>query len=62
MHAALDHWGALARQTDNEGYVEAIVAEMRRAPDATATEAFLQAVPPETLWPGLHRYWSKQNR
>ena len=59
MHAALDRWGALARETDNEGYVEAMVAEMRRAP---ATEAFLQAMPPDTLWPGLHRYWSQQNR
>jgi glyoxylase-like metal-dependent hydrolase (beta-lactamase superfamily II) len=62
MHEALDRWGALARQTDNAGYVEAMVAEMRSAPDATATEAFLQAMPPDTLWPGLDRYWSKQNR
>ena len=62
MHAALDRWGALARQTDNAGYVEAIVAEMRHAPDATATEAFLQAMPPDTLWAGLDRYWGKQNR
>jgi glyoxylase-like metal-dependent hydrolase (beta-lactamase superfamily II) len=62
MHEALDRWGALARDTDNDGYVEAVVAEMRRAPGATATEAFLQAMPPDTLWPGLHRYWSKQNR
>jgi glyoxylase-like metal-dependent hydrolase (beta-lactamase superfamily II) len=62
MHAALDRWGALARETDNEGYVDAMVAEIRRAPDPTATEAFLQAMPPETLWAGLHRYWSKQNR
>jgi glyoxylase-like metal-dependent hydrolase (beta-lactamase superfamily II) len=62
MHDALDRWGALARDTDNDGYVEAVVAEMRRAPGATATEAFLQAMPPDTLWPGLHRYWSKQNR
>jgi glyoxylase-like metal-dependent hydrolase (beta-lactamase superfamily II) len=62
MHEALDRWGALARRTDNAGYVEAMVAEMRSAPDATATDAFLQAMPPDTLWPGLDRYWSKQNR
>jgi glyoxylase-like metal-dependent hydrolase (beta-lactamase superfamily II) len=60
MHEALDRWGALARTTDAESYAEAMVAEMRRAPDAEATEAFLQAMPPATLWPGLDRYWSKR--
>jgi glyoxylase-like metal-dependent hydrolase (beta-lactamase superfamily II) len=62
MHEALDRWGALARQTDNEGYVEAITAEMQRARDAAAIEAFLQAMPPDTLWPGLDRYWAKKKR
>jgi glyoxylase-like metal-dependent hydrolase (beta-lactamase superfamily II) len=60
MHEALDRWGALARQTDADSYAEAMVAEMRRAPDPTATEAFLQAMPPATLWPGLDRYWTKR--
>jgi glyoxylase-like metal-dependent hydrolase (beta-lactamase superfamily II) len=60
MHDALDRWGALARETDADSYAEAMVAEMRRAPDAAATEAFLQAMPPATLWPGLDRYWSKR--
>jgi glyoxylase-like metal-dependent hydrolase (beta-lactamase superfamily II) len=62
MHEALDRWAALALETDAESYARAITEEMERAPDATATRAFLQAMPPETLWPGLHRYWSKQNR
>jgi glyoxylase-like metal-dependent hydrolase (beta-lactamase superfamily II) len=62
MHEALDRWAALARGTDQQSYAAAMVAEMERAPDATATRAFLQAMPPETLWPGLDRYWSKQNR
>jgi glyoxylase-like metal-dependent hydrolase (beta-lactamase superfamily II) len=60
MHEALDRWGALARETDADSYAEAMVAEMRHAPDATATEAFLQAMPPATLWPGLDRYWTKR--
>jgi glyoxylase-like metal-dependent hydrolase (beta-lactamase superfamily II) len=60
MHQALDRWGALARETDADSYAEAMVAEMRHAPDATATEAFLQAMPPATLWPGLDRYWTKR--
>ena len=62
MHEALDRWAALALETDQESYGAAMVAEMERAPDATATRAFLQAMPPDTLWPGLDRYWSKKNR
>ena len=62
MHAALDRWAALALETDQQSYAAAMVAEMERAPDATGTRAFLQAMPPDTLWPGLDRYWSKKNR
>ena len=62
MHEALDRWGALARQTDAQSFAAAMIEEMRRAPDAIATQAFLQAMPPDTLWPGLDRYWSKKNR
>jgi glyoxylase-like metal-dependent hydrolase (beta-lactamase superfamily II) len=60
MHEALDRWAALARETTRESYAAAMVAEMERAPDATAMQAFLQAMPPDTLWPGLDRYWSKR--
>jgi hypothetical protein len=62
MHAGLDRWAALARETDAESYAAAMIAEMEQAPDATAMQAFLQAMPPDTLWPGLDRYWSKKNR
>ena len=54
--------GAGARDRRSESYAAAMVAEMERAPDATATQAFLQAMPPDTLWPGLDRYWTKKNR
>ena len=60
MHAALDRWGALARETDGDSFAAAMIAEMEQAPDATANVAFLQAMPPKTLWPGLDRYWSKR--
>lgn len=62
IHAALDRWGALARETDADSYIEAMTAEMRRTSDAAAIEALLQATPPDTLWPGLDRYWQKRNR
>jgi glyoxylase-like metal-dependent hydrolase (beta-lactamase superfamily II) len=61
MHEALDRWGALARDCDEASYIEAIVAEMRTADGPATTDALLQAMPPNTLWPGLHRYWSKRN-
>jgi hypothetical protein len=48
MHEALDRWAALARETTRESYAAAMVAEI------------LQAMPPDTLWPGLNRYWSKK--
>jgi glyoxylase-like metal-dependent hydrolase (beta-lactamase superfamily II) len=60
MHEALDRWAALAQETTRETYAAAMVAEMEHAPDATAMQAFLQAMPPDTLWPGLDRYWSKK--
>jgi glyoxylase-like metal-dependent hydrolase (beta-lactamase superfamily II) len=60
MHEVLDRWAALAQETTRETYAAAMVAEMERAPDATAMQAFLQAMPPDTLWPGLDRYWSKK--
>jgi glyoxylase-like metal-dependent hydrolase (beta-lactamase superfamily II) len=63
MHAALDRWAALAQETTRESYAAAVVAEMERGtggPGSTAMQAFLQAMPPDTLWPGLDRYWSKR--
>ena len=63
MHAALDRWAALAQETTHESYAAAVVAEMERGtggPGSTAMQAFLQAMPPDTLWPGLDRYWSKR--
>jgi glyoxylase-like metal-dependent hydrolase (beta-lactamase superfamily II) len=62
MHDALDRWAALALETDQESYAAAMIAEMEHAPDATAMQAFLQAMPPDTLWPGLDRYWSKKGQ
>jgi glyoxylase-like metal-dependent hydrolase (beta-lactamase superfamily II) len=63
MHEALDRWSALAQETTRESYAAAMVAEMERGTGgsgSTAMRAFLQAMPPDTLWPGLDRYWSKR--
>jgi glyoxylase-like metal-dependent hydrolase (beta-lactamase superfamily II) len=63
MHEALDRWAALAQETTRESYAAAMVAEMERGTGgsgSTAMQAFLQAMPPDTLWPGLDRYWSRR--
>lgn len=61
MHEGLERWGALARDTDAETYEREIVAEMRGTGDPSTAEAFLQAMPPFTLYPGLERYWARKN-
>jgi len=57
MHAGLERWGALARDSDEPTFRAAVEAEMRSGPDARTAAAFLQAMPPEMLYPGLRRYW-----
>jgi len=57
----LDAWGVLARDRDEAGFIEAITEEIERASDDPDTEAsFTQAAPPEQLYAGLKRYWSKK--
>ena len=60
IHAALDHWGALALELDEDAFTDAALAEMRSAPDPAAADAYVQAMPPDRLWPGLQRYWSRR--
>jgi len=57
MHAELDRWGELARHVDAEEYARRVVQALGAHADM---RAFLQAMPPDTLWPGLDRYWSKR--
>lgn len=54
----LDLLGELARRTDAPGFAEAVRGIVRRR--AGDVPAFFQAMPPETLWPGLDRYWAKR--
>ena len=53
LHAELDAAVELAAGTDEDGYQAAIAA---RFAEAEAEESYLQAAPPETLWPGLSRW------
>ena len=53
LHAELDAAADLAARTDDEGYQAAMAA---RFAEAEEEESYLQAAPPETLWPGLSRW------
>ena len=53
LHAELDAAADLAARTDDEGYQAAIAA---RFAEAEEEESYLQAAPPDTLWPGLSRW------
>jgi glyoxylase-like metal-dependent hydrolase (beta-lactamase superfamily II) len=53
LHEELDRAAELAAGTDDEGYQAAITA---RVAGAEAEASYLQAAPPDTLWPGLSRW------
>jgi glyoxylase-like metal-dependent hydrolase (beta-lactamase superfamily II) len=58
LHAELDRWAEVARRTDAEGFER----EIRAALATTAEEhGYLKAMPPDTLYGGLARYWQKRD-
>ena len=57
LREALHLWGELARHTDSQTYAEAVARRFASDPEARSRA---QSTPPETLWPGLHRYWTKR--
>jgi len=58
LHAELDRWAGVARDHDASGFEE----EIREALAGTAEEhGYLEAMPPETLYGGLARYWQKRD-
>jgi glyoxylase-like metal-dependent hydrolase (beta-lactamase superfamily II) len=60
LRAALALVGELARRTDTAGFAEAVRGLVRREGGEDLLEAYFAAMPPETLWPGLDRYWSRR--
>jgi hypothetical protein len=61
LRASLERWAALARRTDDAGYVAAIHAALASAVDTGAHASFAAAVPPGQQWAGLDRYWRKRD-
>ena len=61
VREGLGRWGDLARKTDLDGYGERFAAYVHEhSSDERLAASYLQAMPPETLWPGLDRYWQKR--
>jgi glyoxylase-like metal-dependent hydrolase (beta-lactamase superfamily II) len=58
LHEELDRWAEVAHRTDAGGFE----AEIRAALAGTDQEqGYLKAMPPETLYGGLARYWKKRD-
>jgi glyoxylase-like metal-dependent hydrolase (beta-lactamase superfamily II) len=60
MRDTLRRWSELAAQSDQECFVSEIEAEVRAHADPDTAAAFIQAAPPDQLYLGLTRYWSKK--
>ena len=58
LHANLDRWAAVAREGDEIAFEAAIRATFG---DSAEEAAYLAAMPPETLFAGLSRYWKKRD-
>ena len=50
----------LARARDRDGFIEAIRERLAERTDEATLAAYVQAAPPEQLYAGLDRYWSKR--
>jgi glyoxylase-like metal-dependent hydrolase (beta-lactamase superfamily II) len=58
LHSELDRWAGVARDHDASGFEH----EIRGALAGAAEEhGYLKAMPPETLYGGLARYWEKRD-
>jgi glyoxylase-like metal-dependent hydrolase (beta-lactamase superfamily II) len=58
LHAELDRWAAVAHRTDADGFEAEIRAALSGSPEE---RGYLKAMPPDTLYGGLARYWKKRD-
>ena len=55
------HWLAgLARDSDRDGFMSRVAAEVDEVADEEVALRHRQAAPPEQLWLGLERYWRRR--
>jgi glyoxylase-like metal-dependent hydrolase (beta-lactamase superfamily II) len=60
LEANMARYAQLARETSGEQFAQAVRDEIVARCDPETAASFLQAMPPETLWPGLDRYWRRR--
>lgn len=61
MRHRLANWGEVARSAELERFVEVVEAEIRASAGGEETaQSYFQAAPPDQLYRGLERYWSKK--
>jgi glyoxylase-like metal-dependent hydrolase (beta-lactamase superfamily II) len=60
LRAYLREWPQRARELDRDAWVEAYRAWLREEVDPAEVDAVVQAAPPDQLWLGLDRYWSRR--
>ena len=60
LEERLDTWAALAHTEDRETFIAAVTSEIERDAGEVLLAAYTQAAPPEQLYAGLERYWSKR--
>ena len=57
---ALRREAEAAREADRESFIRQLEEAVRAATEPETAERYVKASPPEHVWLGLERYWSKQ--
>ncbi len=60
LERRLDEWAALARDTDQQTFMQTVRDTVLQDAGPEVTAAYLQAAPPDLLYAGLDRYWRRR--
>ena len=60
MRHSLRSWGELAAEGDDDRFVRSVRSAVEDIADPETAQNFFQAAPPDQLYMGLARYWSKK--
>jgi glyoxylase-like metal-dependent hydrolase (beta-lactamase superfamily II) len=60
MRASMDEQAELAREVDLDEFIERHIDRMEELAGPEVARMYLQAAPPDHLWLGLDRYWSRR--
>jgi glyoxylase-like metal-dependent hydrolase (beta-lactamase superfamily II) len=61
MRVRLANWGEVAKTASMERFIEVVEAETRASSnDEDTAQSYFQAAPPDQLYQGLDRYWTKK--